>query len=162
MMFRKTTIFPSLSERRYKKVASRKVEIPFYRGIGRRVQGFSALAQVIGRTAIPYLRKYIVPAPQRVGADLLEVDGPEVAEVVTGRENFKTAANYLGGQPLGKQLGRGNRRKNTSRVVRPKAAKQTKWWGKHLFTNISHQSRQLNFGTNLLWQFLEILDENYE
>ena len=55
-------------------VASRQVEIPFYRGVGRqRRWGFGALAQVIGRTAIPFLRKYIVPAAKRVGADLLEL-----------------------------------------------------------------------------------------
>ena len=54
-------------------VASRQVEIPYYRGVGRqRGRGFGALAQVIGRTAIPFLRKYIVPAAQRIGDDLLE------------------------------------------------------------------------------------------
>ena len=55
-------------------VVSRKVEIPFYRGVGRqRRRGFGALAQVIGRTAIPFLRKYIVPAAKLVGADLLDL-----------------------------------------------------------------------------------------
>ena len=59
-------------------VASRQVEIPYYRGVGRqRGRGFSALAQVIGRTAIPFLRKHIVPAARRVGADLLEFVDPE-------------------------------------------------------------------------------------
>ena len=54
-------------------VASRGVEITFFGGVGlQRGWGFSALAQVIGRTAIPFLRKYIVPAGKRVGADLLE------------------------------------------------------------------------------------------
>ena len=42
--------------------ASRQVEIPFSKCIGRqRGWGFGALAQVTGRTAIPFLRKYIVP-----------------------------------------------------------------------------------------------------
>ena len=73
-------------------VASRQIEIPYYRGVGRqRGRGFGALAQVIGRTAIPFLRKYIVPAAKRVGADLLEFSVPEIAEVVSGRKNFKTA-----------------------------------------------------------------------
>ena len=36
-------------------VASRQVEISLYRGIGRqRGRGFGALAQVIGRTSIPF------------------------------------------------------------------------------------------------------------
>ena len=64
-------------------VASRQVEITYYRGVGRqRGRGFGALAQVFGRTAIPCLRKYIVPAAKRVGADLLEFAVSEIAEVV--------------------------------------------------------------------------------
>ena len=51
-------------------VVSRQVEIRFYRGIGRkRGRGFGALARVVGKTAIPFLRKCIVPAAKRVGAD---------------------------------------------------------------------------------------------
>ena len=53
-------------------VASRQVEIPYYRAVGRQKgRGFGALAQVIGRTAIPFLRKYIVAAAKRVGWNLL-------------------------------------------------------------------------------------------
>ena len=41
-------------------VVSRQVEILYYRGFGRqRGRGFGALPQVIGRTAIPLLPKYI-------------------------------------------------------------------------------------------------------
>ena len=44
-------------------VASRQVEIPYYRAVGRqRGMGFGALAQNIGRSAILVLRKYVVPA----------------------------------------------------------------------------------------------------
>ena len=77
-------------------VASRQVEIPYYRGVGRqRGRGLGALAQVIGRTAIPFLRKYILPSAKLVGADLLEFVVPESAEVVSGRKNFKTAAKSV-------------------------------------------------------------------
>ena len=92
-------------------VASREVEIPYYRGVDRqRGRGFGALAQVNGRTAIPFLRKYIVPAAERVGADLLEFAVPEIAEVVSGRKNIKTAAKSVERQTLRKQLGEGSRR----------------------------------------------------
>ena len=92
--------------------ASREVEIPYYRGVGRqRGRGNGALAQVIGRTAIPILRKYIVPAAKRVGADWLEFAVPEFPEVVIGRKNFKTAAKSVGRQTLRKQLGEGSRRR---------------------------------------------------
>ena len=85
-------------------VASRQVEIPIYRGVGRqRGRGVGAFAQFIGRTVIPFLRKYIVPAAKRVGADFLEFAVPEIAEVVGGRNNFKTAAKSVGTQTLRKQ-----------------------------------------------------------
>ena len=72
-------------------VASRQEEIPSYRAIGQqRGRGFDALAQVIGRFAIPFLRKNIVPAATHVGADLLQFAARENAEVVSGKYNFKT------------------------------------------------------------------------
>ena len=78
-------------------VASRGVEIPFYKSIGRqRGWGFGALAQDIGRTAIPILRKYIVPAAKHVGADLLEFAAREIAEVVSCRKEFKDSCKKCG------------------------------------------------------------------
>ena len=97
-------------------VASRQEQIPYYRGVGRqRGRGLGALAQVIGKTAIPFLRKYIVPAAKRVGDDLLEFAVPEIAEVVSGTKNFKTAAKSVGRQTLRKQLGEGSRRRTARR-----------------------------------------------
>ena len=85
-------------------VASRHVEIPYYTGVGRqRGRGFKALAQVIGKTVIPFLGKYIVPAAKRVGADLLEFAVPEISEVVSSRKTFTTAAKSVGRQTLRKQ-----------------------------------------------------------
>ena len=67
-------------------VASRQVEIPFYRGLGRQSgRGLGALAQVFGKTANPCLRNFFVPAAKRVGADLLEFAARGLAEVVSGR-----------------------------------------------------------------------------
>ena len=44
-------------------VASNTLELPYYKGIGRqRGRGFGDLAEIIGRTAIRFLTKYIVPA----------------------------------------------------------------------------------------------------
>ena len=44
-------------------IAPSQLENPFYRGIGRQQgRGFGALAQIIGRTSIPFLRNFIVPA----------------------------------------------------------------------------------------------------
>ena len=90
-------------------VASRHIQIPFCRGIGRqRGWGFGELAQIIGKSAIPLLHKFSVPAAKSVGADLLEFAAPDIAEVFTGRRNFKTAAKSVGRQTLKKQLGSGS------------------------------------------------------
>ena len=84
-------------------VASRQVQIPYYRAVGRqRGRGFGALAQVIGRTEIPFLREYIVSAAKRVGADLLEFAAPEIGDVISGRKSFKSARKSVGKQFLKK------------------------------------------------------------
>ena len=127
-------------------VASREVEIPLYRGVGRqRGRGFGSLAQIFGRTAIPFLRKYIVLAAKRVGAELLEFAVPEIAEAVSGTKNFKTAAKSVGRQTLRKQLGSGSRKRKgaiggrqASRFIPTKSAKQTSRSRRDIFTNFSH------------------------
>ena len=146
LMFRKASNIHFQSKRRYKVVALREVEIPYYRGVGsQRGRGFGALAQVVGRTAIPFLRKYIVPAAKRVCVELLELAVPEIAEVVSGSKNIKTASKSVGRQTLRKQLGEGSRKwrggskkRSASRVIPTKSAKQTSRSRGDLFTNISH------------------------
>ena len=104
-------------------------------------RGFGTLAQVIGRTAIPLLRIYIVPAPKRVGADLLELAVREIAEVVSGRKNFKTTAKSVGRRTLRKQLGEGSHRQIRGRkqrkVIPTKSTKQSSRSRRDIFTNIS-------------------------
>ena len=127
-------------------VASRQVEIPYYRGVGRqRGRGFGALAQVIGRTAIPFLRKYVVPAAKRIGADMLEFAAPEIGEVFSGRKSFKSAAKSVGKKTLRKQLGEGegSRKRTVSRgskqrrIIPTKSTKQSSRSRRDIFTNIS-------------------------
>ena len=139
LMFKKSSNIHFYPKGLYKMVASRQVEIAFYRCFGRqRGRGFSALAQVIGRSAVPFLRKYIVPAGKRVGAVLLEFAAPEIAEGVSGRKNSKTAAKSVGRQNLRKQLGSGSRKRTASRVIPTKSAKQINRSRRDIFTNISH------------------------
>ena len=86
-------------------VASRQVEIPYYRPVGRQMgRGFGALAQVIGRIEIPFFDKHVVPAAKLIGADMLEIAAPEIGEVISGRKSFKSAAKSVGKQTLKKQL----------------------------------------------------------
>ena len=81
---------------------------------------------------------HFVPAAKRVGADLLELAVPETAEVVSGGKNFKTAAKSVGRQTLRKQLSSGSKKRNASRVIPTKSAKQTSRSRRDVFTNISH------------------------
>ena len=124
-------------------VASRQVEIPYHRAVGRqRGRGFGAPAQVIARTAIPFLRKYVVPAAKREGADLLDIAVPEIAEVVSGRKNFKTAAKSVGRQTLRKQSGEGSHRQmggsKQRKIIPPKSTTQSSRSPRDILTNISH------------------------
>ena len=85
-------------------VAIRQVKIPYYIGIGRkRGTGFGALAQVIGRRAIPFVRKYVVPAAERVRLDLMAFAAPEILEFVSGKKSFKSASQSVGRQTLKKK-----------------------------------------------------------
>ena len=123
-------------------VASRQVEIPYYRAVGRQKgRGFGSLAQVIGRNAIPFLRKYVVPAAKRVGADLLKFAVPEIGEVISGRKSFTSAAKNVGKQTLKKQLGEGSRRRTAGskqrRIIPTKPTKQSSRSRRDIFTNIS-------------------------
>ena len=120
-------------------VASRQVEIPFYRGVVRQHgRGFGALAEVIEKTAIRFLRKFIVPAANCVGAHLWEFAAPEFSEVVSDRNTFKRAAKSVQRQTLRNQLGSGSRKRTASRVIPTKSAKQISRSRRDFFTNISH------------------------
>ena len=77
-------------------VVSNTLALPYYKSIGRqRRRGFAALAQVIGRTASLFLRKNIVPAAKRVGADLLEFAVLVVVDVVSGKKISKRLPKAL-------------------------------------------------------------------
>ena len=106
-------------------VALRQVEISFYRGIGRqRGRGFGAFAQVIQKTAIPVLRKYIVPAAKSP-ADMLEFVLPEIADNVSGGKIFKTAAKSVGKQTLRNKMRSDSKKRSATSVNPTKSAKQT-------------------------------------
>ena len=71
-------------------------DLPCFRGYSRqRGRGFGALAQTIGRTAIPFLRRYVVPAAKRVGADLIELAAPEIGNVLAGRKSSNLQPQML-------------------------------------------------------------------
>ena len=80
-------------------------------------RGFGAFAHVIGRTVIPFLKKYVVPAARRIGADMLGFTVLEIAEVVSGKQNLEAAAKNVGSQTPKKQLVVGSRKRSASKVI---------------------------------------------
>ena len=120
-------------------IASRQVEIPYYRAVGRqRGRGSGALAQVIGRAAIPGLRKNIVTAAKHIGADMLEFAAPEIGEVISGRKSSKSAGKKMGKQTLKKYLGERSRRRTgggKQRRINPIKSKRSSRSRRDIFTN---------------------------
>ena len=72
-------------------VAQNSADFPIFRGHPRqRGRDFGALAQTLGRTAIPFIKNiYILPAAKRIGADMFEIAAPEIGKVVSGRKKLK-------------------------------------------------------------------------
>ena len=98
-----------------KMIASSTLELPYHKGIGRqRGRGFGALAQVFVGTTNPFLRKIFVSAAKYMGADLLDFAVPGVADVVSGKKNFKTATESVKRKTLRKQLGDGKQKRSNA------------------------------------------------
>ena len=121
-------------------VAQSSANFPTFRGHARqRGRGFGAPAQTLGRTAIPFIKKYIVPAAKRIGADLFEIAAPEIGEVVSGRKKkLKTFAKDVGTKTVGKQLGGGKKKskRRTRRTISRKSSSKISRSRKDIFDKI--------------------------
>ena len=120
-----------------------------------RGRGFDALAQTFGRTAIPFIKKYIVPAAKIIGADLFETAASEIVEVVIGRKKFKAFAKNVKTKTIRKQLGGGKKKfkRRTRRAISRKSISKISRFREEISVNQS-----VIFGTErlqfLLWRFL--------
>ena len=78
-------------------VAQSSANFPIFCGHARqRGSGFRPLAQTLGRTAIPFIKKYIVSAAKRITANLFDIAAAEIGEVVSGRKKLKIFAKKVG------------------------------------------------------------------
>ena len=111
-------------------------DLPYFRGYARqRGRGFGALAQTIGRTAIPFLRRYVVAAAKIVGADLIEMAAPEIGNVLTGKKKLKSVAADFGKKTLRKQLCVGKKKRRIIRRSPPKISRRRRT-RKEIFANL--------------------------
>ena len=116
-------------------VAQSSANFPIFRGHARqRGRGFGALAQTLGRTAISFITKYIVPATKRIGADLSEIAAPDIKEVVSGQKNSK----HLQKMFEQKQLGGGKKKskRRTRRAISRKSSSKISHSRKDIFDKI--------------------------
>ena len=97
-------------EQHYAKQAS----LPHFSGQYRqRGSGFGALAASIGRVAIPFARRVILPAAKKLGRELLMSAAPELIDVAMKKKSPKQALKNTVTKTARKQFGGGRRRRKT-------------------------------------------------
>ena len=87
-------------------VASKQRDIPYYRGIGQQLgKALGAFAQVVGRTANPFSRQNVVPAVERVIADLVTFAALEIAEAASGKKKLHECRKECGKPKIEQTVG---------------------------------------------------------
>ena len=76
-----------------------------------RGSGFGALADGLGRFALPLARKFFLPAAKKIGSELLVKGAPELIDVVTIKKSPKQALKNTVKKTVRKQTGGGTRRR---------------------------------------------------
>ena len=98
------------------------------------------LHKLLGELQSTLLKKHIVPAAKRIGADLFEIAAPEIGEVVSGLKKLKTFAKDVGTKTVRKQLGAGKkkykRRTGGTRSIYRKSRSKNSHSRKDIFDNI--------------------------
>lgn len=89
-----------------------QASLPHFSGYYRqRGSGFGALAAGIGRVAIPFAKKILLPAAKKIGKELLLQGAPEFVDAVTKRKTPRQAAKATIRKTVKKQFGSGQRRR---------------------------------------------------
>ena len=66
--------------------------------------GIGAFALRMGRTAIPFLKKYVGPFLKQVGQNVLEATNPEFVNLVKGKKKLKTAVKDSAKKAISKTI----------------------------------------------------------
>lgn len=93
-----------------------QVDMPYFKGSARQPgRGLGTMALKVGRTALPILKKYIIPAAKRFGKSLLENAGPEMLEIASGNVKPRQALKRVVGKSVRAQVGGGAAAKKKAR-----------------------------------------------
>ena len=101
-------------------------QLPHFGGYSRqRGSGIGALVAGVGRIALPFIRKVVLPIAKQFGREFLSQGVPQVLDVVAKRKTPKQALKSTLSNTVRKQIGGGGRvpttkRKQPRRASRPK------------------------------------------
>ena len=86
----------------YELIAQNLANFLIFSGHARqRGRGFGALAQTLGKFAIPFIQKYLVQTAKISLADLFGIKTPEIGEFVSGQKKLKSFAKDVGTKTVG-------------------------------------------------------------
>lgn len=99
---------------------AKQVYLPHFSSYHRqRGSGIGALAAGIGRIALPFAKKFILPAAKSIGKELFVQSVPEVLDVIAKRKSPRQAAKSAVKKTVKKQIG-GKSRVTRNRKIKPK------------------------------------------
>ena len=102
-------------------------QLPHFGGYSRqRGSGIGALVAGVGRVALPFIRKVVLPIAKQFGREFLSQGIPQVLDVVAKRKTPKQALKGTISNTIRKQVGGGRvrRRKPRRRSSKPKRKPQ--------------------------------------
>jgi hypothetical protein len=102
-------------------------QTPYFSGhVRQRGSGIGALVAGVGRVALPFIRRVILPAAKRIGRELFSQALPQAIEVIAKRKTPKQALKQAISNTVRKQIGGGTRRRRRrSARIQKKPTKTT-------------------------------------
>ena len=109
---------------------TRQAVLPHFTGYSRqRGSGIGSLAAGVGRVALPFAKKFLLPAVKSIGKDLIANTLPELVEVVSIKKSPKQAAKSAIRKTIKKQIG-GRKKRQVIKRKRKSARSRSNFFSK--------------------------------
>ena len=100
---------------------AQQAQLPHFSGLARqRGSGFGSLAAGVGRVALPFAKKYLLPAVKSIGKEFLSQSIPELLDVASKKKTPKQTVRSAVRKTVKKQLGGSRRKRRGKRFIRRK------------------------------------------
>ena len=100
---------------------AQQAQLPHFSGPARqRGSGFGSLAAGVGRVALPFAKRFLLPAVKSIGKEFLSQSIPELLDVASKKKTPKQAVRSAVRKTVKKQLGGSKRRRRGKRFIRRK------------------------------------------